>query len=167
MDSSRTVGRTSALSRLDRDNQELYRALDRLVRAYQFRDRQHACYYELSVNECYALQTILRHEGMTQKELAANLLLDKSTTSRLVADMEDNGLVRRSADPADARVQRLHATRSGVRLHDRVQQRVLDRQRDLIADLPSEARRAAILVLQRMADTAVRAFSNDDTPSDS
>ncbi len=150
-------------NQLERDNQDLYEALDRLVRAYQFRDRQRACHYELSVNECYALQATLRHEGMTQNELAAILHLDKSTTSRLVANMEEGGLIRRVPDPADGRAHRLLATNAGLRLHDRVREDLLTRQRDLIADLPRGARSAAILVLQRLADTATRAFSGTDT----
>ena len=144
---------------LRRDNQDLYEALDRLVRAYQFRDRQRVCYRGISVNECYALQTILRSEGMTQNELAAALLLDKSTTSRIVAAMEERGLITRVADPRDGRAHRLRATASGRRLHDRIQKDLLARQLDRLADLPPEQRRAAILVLQRLADVAVQAFT--------
>lgn len=148
---------------LQQDNAALYEALDRLVRAYQFRDRQRSCYRGLSVNECYALQTILRHRGMTQNELAAALLLDKSTTSRLVASMEDAGLLQRSPDPQDGRAQRLQATRTGRRLHERIHRDLLERQVVLIADLPAEARRAAVVVLQRLADMATRSFDGGGT----
>jgi DNA-binding MarR family transcriptional regulator len=145
---------------LDQDNQALYDALDRLVRAYQFRDRQRACYEDLSVNECYALQAILDHDGMTQNELAEELWLDKSTTSRLVARMEANSHVRRIPDADDARAQRLHATGSGKRLNASIRRNLLKRQLNVISDLPEDARRAAVTVLQRLGEMAIRSFDN-------
>jgi len=157
MPSAPTLRRTAG-SRLDRDNEDLYEALDRLVRAYQFRDRDRTCYYDLSVNECYALQTLCRRTDMTQNELAAELLLDKSTTSRLVTRMEEAGHLRRTPDPNDARFQRLCATASGRRLHAKVRRDLLKRQVDLIADLPADSRRIAVTVLQRLADLAAGSF---------
>lgn len=143
---------------LERDNEALYEALDQLVRAYQFRDRQRTCYYDLSVNECYALQTLLRHDGMTQNDLAAQLLLDKSTTSRLVARMEASGHIARTPDPDDGRFQRLGATASGKKRHAKIRRDLLNRQLDLISDLPDRSRRAAVVVLQRLAESATRHF---------
>lgn len=143
---------------LDRDNERMYAALDRLVRAYQFRDRQRACYEALGVNECYALQAILDHDGLTQNDLSSALLLDKSTTSRLVAKMEADGHIQRIQDPADGRVYRLFATAPGKRVNARIRRRLLERQLGVIADLSKEERRAALLVLQRLGDIALRAF---------
>lgn len=154
MNTTGTIPTSPTRARLDQDNEALYEALDRLVRAYQFRDRQRACHEGLSVNECYALQSVLRHDGMSQNELAAELLLDKSTTSRLVAGMVERGHITRVADPEDGRVQRLRATAAGRRLHAKVRRGLLRRQRDVIEDLPDVSRRAVVLVLRRLAARA-------------
>lgn len=143
---------------LELDNEDLYEALDRLVRAYQFRDRQRVCYHGLSVNTCYTLQILVWHDGLTQNELAAEMRLDKSTTSRILVQMEADGHIRRSRDPEDGRAQRLHVTASGKRLHQRIRRDLLDRQLGLISDLSSESRRAAVAVLRRLADMAVRSY---------
>lgn len=152
-------GRTApARATVIRDSQALTVALDRLVRAYQFRDRQRACYRGLSINECYALSAVIRDKGLTQGGLAAELVLDKSTTSRLVDALESRGYLTREPDPCDGRAYRLRTTEKGRRLHAKIQQDLLRRQRHLIEDLPATARRAAVLVLSRLADDAAERF---------
>ena len=54
--------------------------------------------------------------GITQQVLAARCFVAKSGVSMLLTQMEGQGLVRRDADPADARVRRLFLTPAGETL---------------------------------------------------
>ena len=152
---SRTASPSSGL---ESDNRELLAALERLVRAYQFRDRQRVCYRGLSINECYALQAVIRDKGLTQNQLASSLHLDKSTTSRIVDSLEQREFLGRELDPCDGRAYRLRATDSGRRLHAQIEEDLRQRQLRLLEDVPADARKAVVLVLGRLADDAVERF---------
>ena len=50
---------------------QFYEALQRLVRIYQFRDRDAACYGDVSPDECYALEAIEAEGALRVGDLAA------------------------------------------------------------------------------------------------
>src|SRR6187549_3935341 len=108
-----TMTRTPKASDLDRDTRDLYAALSDLVRLYQFRDRDTICCHDISVTQCYALQALSRGGAMRLTELAESLMLDKSTTSRVVETLERKGYVRRAAHPDDARAMQIDMTPKG------------------------------------------------------
>jgi MarR family transcriptional regulator, 2-MHQ and catechol-resistance regulon repressor len=84
---------------LTRQARELQDALSEFVRVYQFRDRDQICCHDVSVTQCYALDALLRRGLATLNELAAELCLDKSTASRVVATLERKGYAARSTHP--------------------------------------------------------------------
>src|ERR1044071_10417005 len=95
-----TVSRLPILAEKDdpalaRDTEELYDALEDLLRVYQFRDRDRICCFDVSVSQCYALEGLVRRGGMTLNDLAAFLYIDKSTASRVVDALERKGYVAR------------------------------------------------------------------------
>ena len=81
---------------LERDAAALQAAVAELVRVYQFRDRDRICCHDISVTQCYALETLVEHGPMRLNALAERLFLDKSTTSRVVGDAGEEG-IRRAA----------------------------------------------------------------------
>ena len=105
-------------TRLERDAAALHEALSELVRVYQFRDRDRICCHDISVTQCYALEALLRRGPSGLNELAAELYLDKSTASRVVAALERKRYVSRAAHPEDGRAIVLTVTPAGRRLHD-------------------------------------------------
>lgn len=143
------------------DARTLLGALDRLVRAYQYRDRQRVCYRGLSIQECHALQAVIETGPLPQSELARRLRLDKSTTSRLVAGLLEKDHLHRERDPDDGRAHRVRATASGRRVHDRIQRDLAGRVERILADLGPSDRRVAIDVMGRLADDAVDRFGDD------
>ncbi|CAG1018370.1 hypothetical protein BURC_03140 [Burkholderiaceae bacterium] len=74
------------------------------------------------------LANLVRDPGISQQVLAARCFNAKSHISALLGALEERGLVRREADPADARARRLFLTRSGAALARRtlaVQSKIL------------------------------------------
>ena len=58
---------------------------------------------ELSPTQTAALSTIDRHGPLTPSELAARERIQRPTVTRIVARLEEQGLVQRTRDPEDGR----------------------------------------------------------------
>ena len=87
-----------------------------VVRAYNLCDAlmaQRLAALGVRTTEHEVLANLLSEPGMSQQTLAARCFSAKSHISGLVGQLEERGLVRRDADPADARAKRLSLTRSG------------------------------------------------------
>src|SRR5437762_1863367 len=97
---------------ISKDAIALQAAVSELVRVYQFRDRDRICCFDVSVTQCYALETLVEHGPMRQGELAARLFLDKSTTSRVVSTLIKKGYAEQADDPSDGRAVTLRATKA-------------------------------------------------------
>src|SRR5688500_14528398 len=102
------------------DAEALHAAVADLVRVYQFRDRDRICCHDVSVTQCYALETLVQHGPLRLGELADRLFLDKSTTSRVVQSLVKKRYVEQLADRADARATTLRPTTAGRRLYTRI-----------------------------------------------
>lgn len=143
---------------LDRDAAALHAAVADLVRVYQFRDRDQICCHDVSVTQCYALETLVNHGPMRLSALAERLFLDKSTTSRVVSALVRKAYVDQRPDPADGRATTLSATRQGQRLCARITDDLVAQQRSLLGDLDPDARAAVVTVLRRLAAAADARF---------
>lgn len=145
-------------ARLQADAEALQVALSHLLRVYQFRDRDNICCHDISVTQCYALEVLVEQGPMRSQALAARLLLDKSTTTRVVDALVRKGHVERQVDPQDARALALSATRSGRALHQKIHRELVAQQVELIRDLPAEVRAGVVDVIRRLAGSAEARF---------
>ena len=143
---------------LERDAVALQSAIADLVRVYQFRDRDRICCHDISVTQCYALETLVEHGPMRLSTLAERLFLDKSTTSRVVATLAKKGYVEQGADAQDGRALTLNATRQGRGLCARITDDLVDQQKQLLQDLDPEVRSGVVQVLRRLARAADARF---------
>lgn len=66
------------------------------------------------------LLTIAGKEGITQKELSEELLIDKTTTAKAIKKLEAEGYVRRETNPADNRYHLLYLTENGKEILPKV-----------------------------------------------
>jgi MarR family transcriptional regulator, 2-MHQ and catechol-resistance regulon repressor len=139
---------------LEADAAALHEALSELVRVYQFRDRDRICCHDISVTQCYALEALLRRGPSGLNELAAELYLDKSTASRVVASLERKRYVTRSAHPEDRRAIVLTVTPAGRRLCERIRTDLVAEARQLLEDFEPEVREGAARLLMRLARAA-------------
>jgi len=143
---------------LDRDAVALHEAVADLVRVYQFRDRDRICCHDVSVTQCYALETLVAHGPMRLSALAERLFLDKSTTSRVVNSLVRKGYVEQRADPRDGRATTLRASRQGQRLCARITDDLVAQQKQLLQDLDADVRAGAVELVRRLARAADARF---------
>jgi MarR family 2-MHQ and catechol resistance regulon transcriptional repressor len=148
---------------LQRDAEALQAAIADLVRVYQFRDRDRICCHDVSVTQCYALETLVEHGPMRLNALAERLFLDKSTTSRVVNTLVRKGYVEQRADATDGRATLINATRQGQQLCKRISSDLVEQQKQLLGDLAPEIRAEVVQVIQRLAHAADARFRSGVT----
>jgi DNA-binding MarR family transcriptional regulator len=141
----------------------MQQAVADLVRVYQFRDRDRICCHDVSVTQCYALETLVEHGPLRLSALAGRLFLDKSTTSRVVNTLVRKGYVEQRADMTDGRAMLINATRQGQRLCARITADLVGQQQQLLGDLAPEIRAAVVHVIQRLARAADARFRSGVT----
>ena len=149
---------TRAQAEVHRDAQALQAAVAELVRVYQFRDRDRICCHDISVTQCYALETLVDHGPLRLGDLSDRLFLDKSTTSRVVRALVKKGYVEQHADPRDGRATALSVTRAGRSLCTRITEDLVEQQKALLADLDPEVRAGVVEVIRRLAQAADSRF---------
>lgn len=143
---------------LERDAVALQAAVSELVRVYQFRDRDRICCHDISVTQCYALETLVENGPLRLSGLAERLFLDKSTTSRVVGTLVKKGYVEQHADESDRRATDLRVTVRGRHLYARITDDLVEQQKQLLQDLEPDVRDAVVMVIRGLARAADSRF---------
>ena len=130
----------------------LQEALTDLVRAYQFRDREAICCYDVSLGQSHALERLLREGSMTMNDFAAALFLEKSSASRLVDGLVKKGYVTRRQDQNDGRFVRIELTKPGRLLAERLENDLVSERSALLEDFSERERRTIVRALAKLAD---------------
>ena len=75
----------------------------------------------LSPAHGYLLRVVLSHPGITQKELADELVLDPSTVTRFIDALSAREFIERRSSEASARESRIFPTAKGKALQDELE----------------------------------------------
>jgi len=135
---------------LTRDSEDLYEALNQLVRVHQFRDRDRICCYDVSVTQSYAIETLVKRGPLRLQVLAEEMFLDKSTTSRVIDTLERKGYVSRVEDAEDRRAVQVQATDAGDELYQKIRADLIAEERAMIEDMRPEVRQGALSLLKQI-----------------
>jgi DNA-binding MarR family transcriptional regulator len=109
----------------------------------------------LSPSLTSALSTIDRHGPLTPSRLAEFERIQRPTATRLVAGLEEKGLVQREADPDDGRVSHVRASAHGRALLKRMRSRknaYLAKQLRGLDDDEVETLERATAILERLLE---------------
>ena len=150
----RTTDTRKARSALERDAAALYGAMTELLRVYQFRDRDRVGYHGLTITQSYVLEVLLRRGPITLNELVAELLLDKSTLSRVVDALEGKQALKRIANPADGRSILLEVTASGKRRYERVEMDIVAENARVLSGFSAATRGQLVTLIEELAQAA-------------
>ena len=69
--------------------------------------------HDLTGPQFDVLATAFRRDGLTQQEVADNLLVTKGNVALIIDNLETNGLIERRIDHKDGRLRRLYLTQNG------------------------------------------------------
>ena len=139
---------------MQEDVLEFHRALTQLVRAYQFRDRDAICCYDVSPVQSHGLEVLQRSGPMTMTEFATALFLEKSSATRLADGLERKGYVTRKRRRDDARIHQLELTKRGGMLARKIEEDLVGERERLLADFTPTERNAAIRAVSALASAA-------------
>ncbi len=109
----------------------------------------------LTPSQISVLFTIVRRGPIGLAALAETESLNPTMLSRIVAQLTDGGLIRRTPDPDDRRAARVEATTTGARLRERINQERAAALAAHLAELPEEDRERiweALPALEEMAE---------------
>lgn len=97
---------------------EVFDSLHELLHLFRARMRKsmEAIHPELSFNEMRILMRTGHQPGITQKDLVEHSHTDKAQMARVLAHMEEQGWLKRSASENDRRVRCLHLSARGQQL---------------------------------------------------
>jgi DNA-binding MarR family transcriptional regulator len=110
---------------------------------------------QLSPSQTSALATIERHGPLTPSELAIRERVQRPTVTRVLAKLEEDGLIARAADPADRRSSLVSISPAGIELLEVVRTRkdaYLARRLEALDEADRAALDRAAAVLERMLE---------------
>ncbi|MGD9497616.1 MAG: MarR family winged helix-turn-helix transcriptional regulator [Armatimonadota bacterium] len=107
---------------------------------------------------------LLRHDGVSQDQLAGDFLVDKSTAARTLAKLEEAGLVSRVADHEDGRVKRVQVTDAARQMAPEVFAAMRAWNDKLLDGFSTQEREDALGYLQRMWENARRHWQDVAEP---
>jgi DNA-binding MarR family transcriptional regulator len=120
---------------------ELQAQMIALVRAFGLHQGDRTpCGKPVSVAEAHALLELSRHGPLVQRDLATWLRLEKSTVSRLVAQLEQRGWLTRARSETDKRTLLLALTADGQRIASELAEARHARFERLLAAIPPAQR---------------------------
>lgn len=136
---------TTDVFELLHDLMHLFRA--RLLQSLQELDA------ELTFNEFRILMHTGRHPGITQKELVEHSHTDKAQMARTLSQLQDKGLLERSASAADKRVRCLQLSTQGLALFEQLRQQRERIAKDLLSAFPAAEQQQLRALLQYALDS--------------
>jgi DNA-binding MarR family transcriptional regulator len=100
--------------------------------------------WSLTLSEIYALSALAEQAPLSQAELGAALMLEKSSVSRLVQQLEQRGWVTRERDPRDSRLRLLRLTTPGEQINAQIQRHMFERHAELFNQLTAREQAALL-----------------------
>ena len=108
--------------------------------------------YALSAQDFGILFRLLKQGPMSQVDIAALLLRDKTTITRRIDGLVKKGLVQRGADPNDRRYFRVALTEQGNAALEVMIPLVRDFQQEVLSDIPDEEKAITIRTLKHISE---------------
>ena len=104
----------------------------------------------LTTPKARALAVLTVVEGPLIRELAVYTVVEQSTLSRALDQLQAEGLIRREIDPQDSRAIRVFITEAGRAVFDSLWPHMHEAQARMFRGIPDAERQAFIATLQKM-----------------
>ncbi|MFY9139412.1 MAG: MarR family transcriptional regulator [Thermacetogeniaceae bacterium] len=127
---------------------QLRELLRQLIRKLGLLDKTQLSCCGITYSQCHALVEIGSKQSLSINELAELLGLDKSTLSRTVNTMVEQGLVAREPDPDDRRYVKIKLTPAGSSLLSDIEDRMTDYYLNIYQAIPQQKRKQVLESLE-------------------
>ncbi len=96
-----------------------------------------------------ALLALWERDGLTQKELLAQVAIEQATLANTLARMERDGLIVRKEHPADARARTIHLTEKAQSIRSAAYEAAIEINSEALAGLSEEERQEFLNLIGR------------------
>lgn len=127
-----------------------------LVRKLGLLERDEASCCKITISQCHTIVEVGRTGKISLIDLANILNLDKSTVSRSVDNLVNQGLMVRETDPEDRRFIMLQLTEQGQNIFQEVEQRMEDYFLEIIGTIPDDKREQVIESIRYLTEATRR-----------
>lgn len=124
--------------------------MNRIMGRYNAGFRDEMAAMGLTTPKARALAVLSVVEGPLIRELAVYTVVEQSTLSRALDQLQTEGLIRREADAADSRAVRVFITRAGREMFEALWPHMAQGQANMFRGIPEAERRAFVATLQKM-----------------
>ncbi len=111
-----------------------------LVRNLGILEKSDASCCGVTISQCHAIVEIGRSGEVSLNELAELLALDKSTMSRTINNLVEDGLVIRELDPEDRRYVKIKLTDKGIKIFKNIEESMDRYYKAIFNSVPEEKR---------------------------
>lgn len=112
--------------------------------------------YDFNTGHMSFLLTISSQPNLSQDELSQELGMDKTTTSRVIKQLQERGYVTRHQDQRDRRINRLSLTNRGHKIIPDIQVLTSSWREVLFDGFSEQERNCAMNLLRKMAENAAK-----------
>lgn len=117
----------------------------------------------LSRAQWSVLAILSNHEGLSQSQISDELEIEKSTTGRLIDQVERSGWIERRPIPGDRRLWGIHLTDRARQLIAEVESIVLNTRGEMLRGLSAEQQQTLSEMLQTVKSNLSTALEFDQT----
>ncbi|MDU2066773.1 MAG: MarR family transcriptional regulator [Sporomusaceae bacterium] len=135
-----------------KDSQRLRETTRILIRKLGVLERSGATCCSITMTQCHVIVETGRRQQISVNDLAQLLNLDKSTVSRTVDQLVNQGLLLREPDPNDRRYVSLGLTEQGRELFLSIESRMENYFGEILAAIPEEKQSQIIESLQILTE---------------
>jgi len=136
--------------------------MDSLMRSI---NRTHRCsirYYSeqmkadgISGHQHIYIFQICRHPGISQEQLSQRIAVNKSTVTRQLCSLEQNGFITRRSSPEDKRILQVFPTEKAEALYPKVLELMRSWNQLLVEDFSEEEKEQLLTMMQRVQKKAL------------
>ena len=106
----------------------------------------------LTAEQFLVMDALWNQGEMTQQNIAYIIQKDKNSVTQFIDNLEKKGLVVRSVDSADRRVNNIKLSPTGLAMKDNTKQVAIGAINDILDGIPEEDLKAFVKVLNKACD---------------
>lgn len=110
--------------------------------------------YGLGSGQYTFLLYLYGNDGISQDELSKALDIDKATTARAIARLEQEKYVKRDSDPSDKRINRVFLTDKSLELKSEIMEITNEWKKIILKDIDKNSQEQLKLLMEQMTENA-------------